>query len=863
MGGSEEAGASPGLSVVERKFIRFLLTGPAESGDDPEALPERADELRALWRRFVELRRGGSLPGAPPPRSRDEELVGGLSLWTAEPGSCRPVEGREVAAGSRYRPIDSRAASRAWVEAWDDDLDRPIALRLPAAGAPPDAVLREAMLTSRLEHPGMPPVHESALDAEGRPFFAMRRPRGRSLKEVFALARRGRDGWSVERALDALRKVCETVAFAHAKGVTHGGPVSERVVVGDFGEVQILGWGRAGSEHPLDPGSLQPNDYPDLDLEPCIPAAEPGDEPQSEPATHDPREDVAALGAMLRELLGGARRGAPPELTAICEKAASPAPEERYPSAGELAADLRAYAEGRVVRAHGAGALFALRKWIGRHRSAATIVALTLAAAAAMLVVTVGTLIEYQRERGQLEDLQLLHNLCEQVERLWGEEGMLLESWSDWHEQARKLAEERLPHYRARLYGMRRGLERTEPDPAWTPPGAGNRAASHRGLYAQEEALRRRLGREDGWEAAGFEETGLPNLQAKFPRLAEDNELGRIWFRRQAGLLAAGEVLRRRHASLEELVDALDAFAREEPARNHEAATAPRGVLADAEREVEYLRWLQSGFALEWGAIWEEAIESIADQGDCPRYDGLRIRLQPGLGPLGRDPRTGLWEFADLRTGELPRWRPGEDPIAREEDALVLVLIPGSAELEPFLLSKYEMTQGQWGRFALQRSYFSPEGRYWGDLGLSRLHPAEHMSWESATWLVHHLRLDLPTVAQWEHAARGGSESGALIAGDDSHSEHKEIPCAERAPGTWFPHLRHHRPVGRGDPNGYGLYDLSGNVSEWCQGPVQADGKRPVRGGSYRSAQRGVQPPSGQALKSSSIGLRPSRRLVP
>ena len=114
MRGSEEAGASPGLSVVERVFIRFLLTGRAEAGGDPEALPERADELRALWRRFVELRRGGSLPSAPPPRSRGEELLGGLSLWTAEPGSRRPVEGREVAAGSRYRPIDSRASTSRW-----------------------------------------------------------------------------------------------------------------------------------------------------------------------------------------------------------------------------------------------------------------------------------------------------------------------------------------------------------------------------------------------------------------------------------------------------------------------------------------------------------------------------------------------------------------------------------------------------------------------------------------------------------------------------------------------------------------------------------------------------------------------------
>ncbi len=862
MEGSEGAGATRGLSARERDFIRFLLAGGEEAGGHPGAPSEPADELRVLRRHYQELRRAGSPPSASLrarlSRLGEEGLSEGPSLWSAESGALRGEEGREAATGGRYRPLGTRAASRAFVEAWDDDLDRPVALRLSPGGVSPEAVLREAMLTSRLEHPGMPPVHECGLDAGGRAFFALRRPRGRSLQEVFELARSGSDGWSAERALDALRKACGTVAFAHANGVSHGGLGTDRVVVGDFGEVQVLHWLRAGAEHPPDPGNLQPTLHPELDLDSCAPVAGPEEGPAGEPGPYDPREDVSALGGMLRELLVATMaRSAPAELVAICDKATSTNPLERYPNAGELADELRAYTEGRVVRAHGAGTWLALRKWIARHRSVAAVLTVTLVMAATGLLATLTILAKIDREQEVLVSRQLLSNLCERAEELWDREALLLESSSDWLSNASDLAERRLPRYQERLDGLRRDLEGVDPDRSWSPPGARFRAANHWRHSDWEVALRRRVEREDGWRAAGFEEIGLPTLRAKLPSLAEENRDGSVWLRRQAGLRAAGESLRARHALLEELVRKLKAFAQEGSARDHENPTEPSGVLADLAREVEYLRWLQEGFELEWGAAWRGATESIADPSACPLYRGLRIRAQPGLAPLGRDPRTGLWEFADLRTGKLPTWRPGEVPVPREEDALVLVLIPGSAELEPFFLSKFEMTQAQWGRHALQRSYFDPEGKYLRHLGLSRLHPAEQMSWESATWLVHHLRLDLPTAAEWEHAARGGGEPG------EPPADGEPIPCAERAPGTLFPHLRHHRPVGEGTPNGYGLHDLFGNVSEWCRGPKLEDESRPVRGGSYNSGRREADSPGGRAIKAATVGLRPARRLAP
>src|SRR5262245_64920892 len=80
----------------------------------------------------------------------------------------------------------------------------------------------------------------------------------------------------------------------------------------------------------------------------------------------------------------------PPELVAICEKAMARNPRERYADMNALAEDLRAYLEGRVVRAHESGAWAETRKWVGRNRA----LSLSLAAAA---VLTVGVLLA-QRE---------------------------------------------------------------------------------------------------------------------------------------------------------------------------------------------------------------------------------------------------------------------------------------------------------------------------------------------------------------------------------------------------------------------------------------------------------------------------------
>jgi|GEM_PF-3335647 len=74
---------------------------------------------------------------------------------------------------------------------------------------------------------------------------------------------------------------------------------------------------------------------------------------------------------------------------------------------------------------------------------------------------------------------------------------------------------------------------------------------------------------------------------------------------------------------------------------------------------------------------WQRAIDSIADREQCPQYGGLVIEPIIGFVPIGRDPSSGLWEFADLQTGAIPRCSQDQKLILTEDMGLVFVLIPG------------------------------------------------------------------------------------------------------------------------------------------------------------------------------------------
>jgi formylglycine-generating enzyme required for sulfatase activity len=160
---------------------------------------------------------------------------------------------------------------------------------------------------------------------------------------------------------------------------------------------------------------------------------------------------------------------------------------------------------------------------------------------------------------------------------------------------------------------------------------------------------------------------------------------------------------------------------------------------------------------------------------------------------------------------------------------------PQHVEVRPFYLGRYPVTQAQWETvMGANPSMFKKGGT----------HPVEQVSWTDVNEFLKLLnaatpgggRFRLPAEAEWEYAARSGGKKELYAGGDDVG---RVAWTAETSGGAT-------QPVGRKQPNGLGLYDMSGNVWEWCRdvyvpnaaaGAVRRAGgssaERVIRGGSW------------------------------
>jgi serine/threonine-protein kinase len=178
--------------------------------------------------------------------------------------------------------------------------------------------LREARLTGALQHPGIVPVHNLGRLADGRLFYTMKLVRGRTLAE---LLRDEPDGPErLPRLLAVVEKVCQAVAYAHSRGVIHRDLKPSNVMVGQFGEVQVMDWGLAKELSRTEPAVVPDEATEDVETVGRVeeaaglsragaalgtPAYMPPEQAAGDWDIVDERADVFALGAILCQALTG------------------------------------------------------------------------------------------------------------------------------------------------------------------------------------------------------------------------------------------------------------------------------------------------------------------------------------------------------------------------------------------------------------------------------------------------------------------------------------------------------------------------------------------------------------------------------
>jgi serine/threonine protein kinase/formylglycine-generating enzyme required for sulfatase activity len=692
------------------------------------------------------------------------------------------------------------------------------AIKLMHAGMDTERLLQrfetERQALAVLSHPAIAHVLEAGATDDGRPWFAMEYVEGEPLNDYC-----DQHELSISDRVSLFVQVCDAITHAHQNGILHRDLKPNNVLVTEHEGrplVKVIDFGLAKA---LDQSAGEAALVTQAGQVVGTPAYMSPEQAGVTGEVVDLRTDVYSLGVMLHQLLVGevplapssgeflemqkllrdveplrpsyAVRGASEDLARlrgitlsrwaqqlsndldwIVAKALAKDRTRRYAAVSELGADLRRHLRREPVLAGRPSTTYRLRLLFMRHRREAIVAAIGLVGVLVALVMFVTKSLHLEVELKNFNVLAREMALADLVQRaeqdLWPELPETLAAMATWQADVAAIQAE-VPLFEGLLERLEREAQTTEAGLAFDEP-------------------------------------------------------------RTAYL----------HTHVGDLLATLAAFQAED------------GLEPEIAARVDWASGLAARTIEQHRESWDEAVAGIAAS---PHYQGLQLAPQLGLIPIGEDPESGLWEFAYPRPDELMPRREQGRLVVEDNTCLVFVLVPGGSfqqgaqdadplspaylpeitrpernghvvTLDPFFLSKYEMTQGQWLRFT---------GSNPSDYDLDHevvhglFHPVEQLSWDDCERVIGRLGLVLPTGAQWEWAARAatgelwwtGPRSRPSY-GCGNLADITLLKATGRGAGFVFDENYDddwaiHAPVDHYLPNPFGLYNVIGNVWEWCR----------------------------------------------
>ena len=461
--------AAGALSAPQRQALEPLVAMHIQQhGNDPQQSLASISSADRLRRELDEIQDGDvqqslvSLGKARPlvePADPNATLDETLSI------------GIHTSAGTRFRilrPHDRGGLGQVYV-ARDTELGREVALKeIRSDKDEPESrarFTREAEITGGLEHPGIVPVYGLGAYPDGRPFYAMRFIRGKSLQDAIKAYHARENTNPTEQNLELRRlmqrfiDVCEAIDYAHSRGVLHRDLKPGNIMLGRYGETLVVDWGlakAAGRVSNPSAGLPETAELAPLPEPALVPSSNDSSDatqlgsalgtiaymsPEQANGRWDllgPASDVFSLGATLFHLLTSRppytgpqaeayaaaqsgeyprprtlMRNIPAPLEAICLKALAVRPADRYSTAQDFAQDLERYLADEPIAALPDTLVTRANRWTRHHRHwmQASSIALLLVA-----ITAIGAYF-YQRETA-IENQKLAHDANTKKEAL-------------------------------------------------------------------------------------------------------------------------------------------------------------------------------------------------------------------------------------------------------------------------------------------------------------------------------------------------------------------------------------------------------------------------------------------------------------